>query len=240
MTTKVTDDNPDNASLARGGEGDSGKQTNYLTQADLDRAIREVNAASDRRANALQSRLNQTEQQLYDANQRYAEMQTASQYDDEEDRRAAIASMREQQNNQQATARGQWVERTLTAQTRAIKALATASIPWGNKSIDWADDAQSPEEVADRIIASIPHAREVMQAETESYRRQNVTRQTTPPANTAPPDDSVVDTGEPSGSTPAGIVKNYWNYSREERESIRKLARRRNVDGSSALSIDQL
>ena len=239
MTTKVTDDNPDNASLARGGEGDSDKQTNYLTQTDLDRAIREVNAASDRRNNALQSRLNQTEQQLYDANQRYAEMQTASQYDDEEDRQAAITSLREQQNTQQAQARGEWAQRTLTAQTRSIKALATAGIPWGYKAIDWAADAESPEEVADRIIASIPHAREVMRAETEAYRRQNAPKQS-PSQTTTPTDDSVVDSGEPSGSTPAGIVQNYWKYSREEREAIRKLARRRNVDGSSALSIDQL
>ena len=242
MTTTVVTDNPANASLARGGEGDAGMQNNYLTKADLDRIIREQKAENDRRYNALQAKFNQTEQYLTEANQRYAELQTASQYDDEDERREAIAAMREQQASNQSKAKAEWAERTLNAQTRAIKALAQANIPWGYKAIDWAADAQTPEEVADRIIASIPNAREVMRQETDSYRRQNTPQQNVPQPqmNTTGVEDTIVDTGSPSGNTPEGINNRFWSYSKEEREKIRKLSRRRNVDGSSALSVTQL
>lgn len=242
MTMQVTNDNPDNAALARGGAGDSGTQSNYLTQADIERILREQRAENDRRYNSLQAKLNQTEQYLTEANQRYAEMQAASQYEDEDERREAIQTYREQQANSQARLKAEWAERTLNAQTRSIRALAQANIPWGYHAIDWASDAQTPEEVADRIIASIPNAREVMRRETESYRRQNSTQQQSVVQSQVAPsiDETIVDTGSPSGSTPEGINGRFWQYSREERDKIRKLARRRNADGSSALPITQL
>ena len=240
MTTAVKGDNPDNALDTRGTNVDAGMQTNGITQDYVQRELAKMQAATDRKLNSALQRAQQAEQVAYEANQRLAEYQEVGkyEYDSEEERQEALKAMRSQAQLNQELETGRMAQRTLQAQSRSVRALSAAGVPWGYKHIDWADDAQTPEEVADRIIASIPYAREMLNRE-QSQARQTINQVRQAP-QAAYSDDGIQDTGSPSGSTPGGILENWANLSREEREKYRKLAKRRNADGSSALRLEDL